>query len=96
MGTATVMEVGLQVADVSGQKTMRVNAVPSHATVGELIEGLRPQMRLPETDAKGRPVVYNARLEREGRRLHGSERLADAVEYGDQIVLLPNVDAGKG
>ena len=94
MQNAGTMELGLQVADVSGQKVVRVNAVPPDTTVGEFIEGVLPQMRLSENDAGGRPLVYNARLEREGRHLHGSERMADAVVFGDRLVLQPNVEAG--
>jgi hypothetical protein len=85
---------GLQVSDVSGQKVAKVSNVPSDCTVGELIQGLLSQMQLPRNDGAGRPLVYHARLEREGRHLHGSEMVGDALKTGDKVVLTPNIDAG--
>jgi hypothetical protein len=87
--------LGLQISDVSGQKLHKVSDVPPDATVGELIQGMLAQMSLPENDVSGRPLTYHARLEREGRHLHASERLGDAVLEGDRLVLQPNIDAGQ-
>jgi len=94
MGTQEAMGIGLQVSDVSGQKLASVNQVPQDATVGELIQGLLAQMNLPQNDVGGRPLTYHARLEREGRHLHASERVGDALQTGDRVVLQPNIDAG--
>jgi len=55
-----------------------------------------PQLELPVRAPQGRPLTYRARLEREGRHLQGSERLTDALQAGDTVQLLPNVDAGRG
>ena len=96
MATVEFDKVGLTVSDVSEQKQVFVSDLQAGATVGELIEGLLPQMRLPRNDAEGRPLVYQARLDREGRALHGSERVGDAVQPGDRLVLQPNVEAGGG
>jgi hypothetical protein len=85
---------GLQVSDTSGQKRAMVNNVPGNSTVGELISGLLAGMQLPQNDTSGRPLVYHARLEREGRHLHGSEVVADALKSGDELVLTPNIEAG--
>ena len=71
--------IGILVSDVSGQKRSQVGNVPTHATVGALIQGLLAEMNLPKNDVSGRPLTYHARLEREGRHL----------------VLQPNVDAGQ-
>lgn len=86
--------LALEVADVTGQKRVQFNHVPPDSTVKELIEDSVPRMNLPEKSAKGRPFVYHMRLEREGRHLHSSERLADAVQTGDRLVLQPNIEAG--
>ena len=94
METTTKLGVGLQVSDVSGQKSFSVSGVPQDSTVGELIQGLLGQMQLPQNDVSGRPLTYHARLEREGRHLHASERVGDALLTGDQLVLQPNIDAG--
>jgi hypothetical protein len=88
------MERRFEVSDVTGQKVLAVADVPEHATVGELVRGLVPRMRLPASDTAGRPLTYHARSDREGRHLLGSERVADAVQPGDRVVLQPNVDAG--
>jgi hypothetical protein len=94
MGTPQQFGIGLQVSDVSGQKLHNVSNVPPDATVGELIQGMLSQMNLPQNDVSGRPLTYHARLEREGRHLHASERVGDAVQNGDKVVLQPNIDAG--
>ncbi len=94
MGTQEMTALGLQVSDVSGQKLANVSQVPQDATVGELIQGLLAQMELPQNDVGGRPLTYHARLEREGRHLHASERVGDALQTGDRVVLQPNIDAG--
>jgi hypothetical protein len=88
------MTLDFDVTDVSGQKAARIRDVPEDATVGELIDGLLRQLNLPRNDSGGRPLTYHGRLEREGRHLAATERVADAVRPGDRIALLPNIDAG--
>ena len=85
----------IQASDVSGQKLVDAQRVPTDSTVGEVVQGLLPQMNLPRNDVSGRPLTYHARLEREGRHLHASEVVGDALEPKDRIVLQPNVDAGS-
>jgi hypothetical protein len=94
MGVPVNTGLGLQVSDVSGQKNFTVSDAPQDSTVGELIQGLLGEMELPQNDVSGRPLVYQALLEREGRHLHASERVGDALQQGDQLVLQPNIDAG--
>lgn len=84
----------LEVSDVSGQKRMTVDEYGAGATVGELVERLLAEMDLMREDGDGRPLTYHARLEREGRHLHASERVGDALQSGDRLVLQPNIDAG--
>ncbi len=86
--------IGLEVTDVSEQKKANVENVPGESTVGELIQALLPQMNLPKNDGAGRPLTYHARLEREGRHLHASERVSDALKPGDRVVLQPDIHAG--
>jgi hypothetical protein len=94
MGKPESLGIALQASDVSGQKLVDVREVPTDASVGELIQGLLGQMNLPENDVEGRPLTYHARLDREGRHLHASERVGDALQQGDRVVLQPNIDAG--
>jgi len=97
-GTSCVAEktgfIDLHVSDVSGQKAAEARGVPTDSTVGELIHGLLNRMNLPRNDVGGRPLTYHARLEREGRHLHASEQIGDALQDKDRLVLQPNVDAG--
>lgn len=86
----------LEVSDVSGQKRMTVDEITEAATVGELVERFLADMDLMREDGDGRPLSYHARLEREGRHLHAAERAGDALQSGDQLVLQPNIDAGRG
>lgn len=95
MGMQQRTDAGVRVSDVSGQKNFTLSEPPADSTVGELIQGLLSEMELPQNDVGGRPLVYQALLEREGRHLHASERVGDAIQDGDQLVLQPNIDAGR-
>jgi hypothetical protein len=87
--------LSLKARDVSRQKLVHVDDVPDDATVGELIDGLvRGGMNLPRQDAEGRALNYHARLEREGRHLHATERVGDVLQPNDEIVLQPQITAG--
>ena len=94
MGKPETIGLELEATDVSGQKKFNVRDVSPDATVGELIQGLLAQMKLPQNDVAGRPLTYHALLEREGRHLHASERVGDTLTTGDLLVLQPNIDAG--
>jgi len=87
-------ELALEISDVSGQKAFSVTNAPSDGTVGELVHEMLGRMNLPQNDASGAPLNYQARLEREGRHLNSSERIGDALERGDRLTLQPNIDAG--
>ena len=95
MGVQENLGVGLEVTDVSGQKSITVTDLAADATVGELIRASLGEMALPQNDVSGRPLVYHALLEREGRHLHGSEVVSETVKEGDRVVLQPNIDAGR-
>ncbi len=86
--TETMTGISLHASDVSGQKTVNIPSVPPDATIGELMRGLLPKMQLPDN------IPYQAHLEREGRHLHASERVSDALQTGDHVVLQPSIDAG--
>jgi hypothetical protein len=96
METATMdrTTLRLRATDVSGQKAVRAPAVPADFTVTELVDQLIARMGLARNDVEGRPLAYQARLEREGRHLHGGETVRDALREDDEIVLTPNIDAG--
>ena len=86
----------LQATDVNGQKLVEFGPIESDMSIGEMIDGLLPQMRLQREDSSGRPLEYWARLDRESRHLHRTEKVGDALLESDRIVLQPNVDAGRG
>ena len=86
--TQILSGIALQASDVSGQKIVNIPSIPLDATIGELTRGLLPKMQLPEN------VPYQVRLERESRHLNASERVADALQPGDRVVLQPSIDAG--
>lgn len=90
----SVLEIPLEISDVSGQKVFSVTNAPANNTVGELVHEMLGKMNLPRNDASGAPLTYQARLEREGRSLNASERIGDALERGDKLTLQPNIDAG--
>ncbi len=94
--TAEVIPTGLslEASDVSGQHRVRVADIRRDTTVGELVRGLVGRMGLPSKDSEGRDVAYHARLEREGRHVHASETVNDALREDDRITLQPDIQAG--
>ena len=84
----------VQATDVSGQKILGAPAVPVNLSVGALVETFLGEMRLAPRDPEGRPVIYRARSQRQGRLLLNSELVGEALEDQDQIVLQPNIEAG--
>lgn len=96
MGSNETNTLVIEATDVSMQKKVKARNVEPDSSVGELVESLIESLRLSPTDASGRPLAYSALLQREGRHLHLSERVGDAIQPGDQIVLAPSVEAGGG
>jgi hypothetical protein len=93
MATA-VLDMEIEATDVSQQKMISVGDIPEDATIGELVQGLVGEMNLPTADGEGRPVVYHALHQQEGRHLRNDERVSDSVRSGERLVLQPNIDAG--
>ena len=86
--------VKLLAQDVTGQKKVRMSDVSGDSTVRDLVQGLLKTMHLNRKDVAGRPIEYRARLEREGRHLHDSELVSDALQSEDEITLQPKINAG--
>lgn len=85
-------EMTIRATDVSGQKTVRFR-VGRDSAIGDLVSRLLSPLDLqPEVD--GRRLSYTARLEREGRHLSSAEKVSDALEEDDQIMVSPTIDAG--
>jgi hypothetical protein len=84
----------LRAADVTGQRLVDVKDAPTDATVAELIDGLLPRLQLPRNDVGGQPLIYRARLDRDGRNLHASELIGEALQPNDRLVLQPEINAG--
>ena len=84
----------VHVTDITGQKSRALSNVPTDATVGELVQEMLSELQLPLNDGAGRPLNFQARLEREGRHVHPSETVGDSMQEGDEVVLTPNIEAG--
>lgn len=89
-----VATIGITATDITGQRLLRVPAVPVDKTVRELTEELLARLGLVRQDRDGNPLAYRARLTREGRHLHGGERVGDALREQDEIRFDPRIDAG--
>ena len=92
--TAT-LAMDLRATDITGQKYVRAAAVPKHFTIAEVVQRLVAKMGLSRTSSGGAPLAYHARLDRVGRHLHGNEIVGDALEADDELVLTPDIDAGR-
>ena len=84
----------VQATDVTGQKRVRAKRVRMESRMQDLVEDLLPRLQLPAQDSSGRPLTYHARLDREGRHVHASEVVGEALLPNDTLTLQPNVDAG--
>lgn len=94
--SANTLEIGpITVTDVTGQKTFRVEKMPTDSTIDEVVQHLLAPMQQPRVDPEGRPLTYGVRSEREGRYLGGNERIGDALQSNDTLRLMPTVDAGR-
>lgn len=92
--SATASTLSLRITDFTGQKRTRVSSVSSHSTIGDLVRSLLAKLGLPESNVDGQPLAYQARLQREGRHVHASELVGEALEEDDEITLTPSIDAG--
>jgi hypothetical protein len=86
--------MALSVHDVSRQRRVALSGVDREISVGELVRGVVPRMRLPRLDAQGRPLSYQVRLDREGRHLNFSERVGEVLEDRDELTVQPFISAG--
>jgi hypothetical protein len=86
--------IGLTACDVTGQRRVSVSDVSVDTTINELLGGLTRHLELDRVDRNGNPLQVEARLEREGRALRRSERVGDALQPNDHLVLHPRVMAG--
>ncbi|MFQ5479251.1 MAG: hypothetical protein ACE5E4_11615 [Candidatus Binatia bacterium] len=85
--------VDVLAADWTGQKRVSVKGLAKDATIGEAVRGLLAKMGLVDRGVDGKPMAYQARLERDGRQLQGSELVGDALVDGDEISLQPRINA---
>ena len=94
MKDATKLDI--QASDVTGQTMVNVgiDAGDREMSVGELLDSLVPRMKLPRLGNGGRPLTYHARLEREGRHLHATEVVGEALRPKDRIMIQPTIEAG--
>jgi hypothetical protein len=95
MSTTSTIPI-LEVSDMSAQKRATFNDVPADVSIAEIVEQFLADLSLPRSDSSGRPLTYEARLDREGRALQASERAGHALQNNDRIVLQPSIDAGRG
>ena len=91
---STTMPLSFMASDISRQQKVSVRDVPRDTTVRELVQGLLARMGLVRADVRGKPLQYRALLESEGRHLHDSELVGDAISPDSEIVLQPRINAG--
>ncbi len=82
--------------DVTGQRRVRARDIPGDFSVAEMVDGLLPRMQLNRLDQSGSPILFEARLEREGRHLNRAEVVGDVLQNEDEVVLHPRIMAGRG
>ena len=94
MSEAVIKGFDLYASDASGQRKFSVSNFPRTAKIRDLIKALIPQMGLSANDTNGRPLDYQAFSKRENCHLRGSDAVGLALQDGDEISLLPDIQAG--
>ena len=94
MSEAVSAGVDLRVSDASGQRSFTIKGFSPAARVRDLIRTLIPKMGLNSQDSNGRPLDYQAFSKTESVHLRGSDRVGDVLQQGEEISLLPDIQAG--
>ncbi len=96
MNAAVAENTGLDLfaRDALGQRPFEIRNFSRTAKISDLIKALIPQMGLSSNDSAGRPLDYQAFTKNEGIHLRGFETVGDALKSGDEISLLPDIQAG--
>lgn len=94
MNDMTLPALDLYASDASGQRRFTIKGFPAAARVSELIESLVPKMGLSPQDSSGRPLDYQVFSQRDSCHLRGSEIVGESLQHGDQISLMPDIQAG--
>ena len=92
--TAYAESLEINVRDVTGQRPYVARGLPVDLSVGDMVRRLSEKMNLPRTDSAGLPHSYHAYLDREARHLHAGEKVGDALQDQDSLVLRPDIQAG--
>ena len=94
MSETMSMGLDLYASDASGQRRFSVSNFPRTARIRDLVKSLIPQMGLSSNDTAGRPLAYQAFSRREHCHLRSSDTVGKALQDGDEISLLPDIQAG--
>jgi hypothetical protein len=80
--------------DASDQRSFSIRSFSRTAKVADLVKALIPKMGLSTRDSAGRPLNYQAFSKRSGMHLLGHDTVGDALQSGDEISILPDIQAG--
>lgn len=94
MSEVAIEAFDLFATDASGQRKFSINNFPRSAKIRDLIKALIPKMGLNTKDTGGRPLDYQVFSKRESCHLRGSDTVGKALQDGDEISLLPDIQAG--
>lgn len=94
MSMAMTTGVDLTLYDASGQRKFSLNGFPKSATIQELIRAACARMGLSLSDNGGRSVEYQAFNKTDGYHLRGTETVGETLTTGDEVTLLPDIQAG--
>ncbi len=94
MSEVAIKGFDLYATDASGQRKFSINNFPRSAEIRDLIKALIPKMGLNTKDTGGRPLDYQVFSKRESCHLRGSDTVGKTLQDGDEISLLPDIQAG--
>ena len=94
MSEAMTASIDLFASDASGQRRYAMSDVAPTTSIRDLIGALIPRMGLSWNDSEGRAMDYQAFAKRDGSLLRSEELVGRSLKDGDEISLLPDIQAG--
>jgi len=94
MNVAMSSGLNLTASDATGQQKFSINNFSTSARVSDLLKAVLARMGLASTDEDGRAVAYQAFNRTDGCHLRGDEKVGDVLREGDELSILPDVQAG--
>ncbi len=94
MSVAVSEFINVTASDATGQHKFAISNFSAAATVRDLLGAITARMGLSSTDSTGRAVDYQGFNKTDGCHLRGEDKVGEVLRDGDELSVLPDVQAG--